>query len=287
MTDDRSHHRGLAHDLRVMEAALTRRRILGCFAGAALMPVIGCGTDASTPGADAATGTDAGTDAGTDVSTDAGTDAGTCTAIPAETAGPFPGDGTNGANALALAGVVRRDIRASVGPAAGVAPGVLLTVRLTLLDASGACAPLAGHAIYLWHCDRDGHYSMYSPAVAGENFLRGVQETDGAGSATFTTIFPGAYPGRWPHMHFEVFRSLATAMSGGNALITSQLALPEAACAAAYAADGYSASARELPRMTLATDGVFRDGAMLQLATVTGDGVTGFVASLVAVVLTG
>jgi hypothetical protein len=30
-----------------------------------------------------------------------------CTVIPEETAGPFPGDGSNGANALALTGIVR------------------------------------------------------------------------------------------------------------------------------------------------------------------------------------
>ena len=274
MTDDHSNHQGVARDLQVNGATLSRRRIFGLFAGAALIPVIGCGSEASTSGTDAGTDTGAVTDRG----------AGTCTTIPAETAGPYPGDGTNGANALVLAGIVRRDIRASLRPAAGVAPGVSLTVHLTLVDASAGCAPLAGHAIYLWHCDRDGNYSMYSAAVAGENFLRGVQETDAAGNATFTTILPGAYLGRWPHIHFEVYRSLATATAGGNALRTSQLALPEAACTAAYAADGYSASARNFPQTTLASDNVFRDGATLQLATVTGEAVTGFVANLVVAI---
>ncbi len=38
-----------------------------------------------------------------------------CTLIPQETEGPYPGDGTNGPNALAASGIVRPDIRSSVG----------------------------------------------------------------------------------------------------------------------------------------------------------------------------
>ena len=40
---------------------------------------------------------------------------------------------------------------------------------------------------------------MYSEAVADENYLRGVQETDAEGRVEFRTIFPAAYSGRWPH----------------------------------------------------------------------------------------
>jgi len=127
--------------------------------------------------------------------------AGTCSTIPEETAGPYPGDGTNGANALALAGIVRADIRPSIAGATGIATGIPLTVTLTIVD-SQTCSPLAGRAVYIWHCDRDGKYSMYSAAVAGENYLRGVQVSDAAGAVTFTTIFPGCYSGRWPHIHF-------------------------------------------------------------------------------------
>ena len=29
-------------------------------------------------------------------------------------------------------------------------------------------APLAGAAVYVWHCDRDGRYSLYSPGVTKE-----------------------------------------------------------------------------------------------------------------------
>ena len=54
-----------------------------------------------------------------------------------------------------------------------------------------------------------------------------MQETDANGKLTFQTIFPAAYSGRWPHMHFEVYESLDAATSGGAKLKTSQLALPK------------------------------------------------------------
>ena len=108
--------------------------------------------------------------------------------MPEETAGPFPGDGSNGPNILAESDVVRSDIRSSFGSSTTVAEGVPLTIQLTVQDAE--CAPLAGAAVYVWHCDRDGNYSMYSDAAADENYLRGVQEAADDGTLSFTTIFP-------------------------------------------------------------------------------------------------
>ena len=88
-----------------------------------------------------------------------------------------------------------------------------------------------GVAVYAWHADAQGRYSMYSQGVENENYLRGVQPTDAAGTATFTTVFPGCYDGRWPHIHFEVYRSTAEATSDGQIVRTSQIALPQAASA--------------------------------------------------------
>jgi protocatechuate 3,4-dioxygenase beta subunit len=101
-----------------------------------------------------------------------------------------------------------------------------------------------------------------------------VQETDGQGSVRFASIFPAAYSGRWPHIHFEVYPSLAAATTASGKLRTSQLALPEDASTRVYATDGYEASVRNLAQTSLETDNVFRDGYSLQLGTVTGD-VTG------------
>jgi protocatechuate 3,4-dioxygenase beta subunit len=205
---------------------------------------------------------------------------GTYTEIPAETAGPYPGDGSNGPNVLTQNGIVRSDITTSFGPASGVAKGVPLTINLTILDVSNGAAVYAGAAVYLWHCDIEGQYSMYSKAVASENYLRGVQEANGTGAVTFTSIFPAAYSGRWPHIHVEVYPSLAKATSANNKITTSQLALPEATCKTVYATDGYSTSVRNLAQTSLTKDNVFRDGWTSQLATVTGSVGDGYVANL-------
>ncbi len=97
---------------------------------------------------------------------------------------------------------------------------------------------------------------------------------------TFTSIFPAAYSGRWPHVHFEVYPSLADATRAQNRLRTSQLALPEAACTTVYATDGYEASVANLAQTSLQTDMVFSDGWSLQMAKVTGDVDSGLVAQL-------
>jgi protocatechuate 3,4-dioxygenase beta subunit len=94
--------------------------------------------------------------------------------------------------------------------------------------------------VYLWHCDRAGLYSLYSAGATNQNHLRGVQAANANGVVKFTTIFPGCYAGRWPHMHFEVYRSLTAATSVSNKIATSQIALPKAACDLVYATTGYS-----------------------------------------------
>ncbi|HET9141518.1 intradiol ring-cleavage dioxygenase [Actinophytocola sp.] len=258
------HDLGLAHDLATLRS---RRRVLALFGGAGLAVLAACSPDPREPGA---------ATSGTSVP-------GSLAEIPAETGGPYPGDGSNGPNVLTESGIVRSDIRSSIGSASGVADGVPLTIDLTVLEADTA-APLAGAAIYLWHCDRLGRYSMYSPGVTGENYLRGVQAADDAGKLRFTSVFPAAYSGRWPHVHFEVYPSLSAATTAGGKLITSQLALPEDVCRTVYATDAYTASGRNLAATSLATDMVFRDGYDHQMATVTGDVSPGFTAALTVAV---
>ena len=257
--------RGLRDDLRVLEAqALGRRRLLELGVFATIGTALGC--DAVADGSGLGTEADAG--------------GASCSLIPPETAGPYPGDGTNGPDALGLSGIVRRDIRSSVAGASGIAQGVPLNVELTIVDARSGCAPLEGYAVYAWHCDRDGNYSMYSAPVANENYLRGVQVSDASGLVFFDTVFPGCYSGRWPHVHFEVYSSLTLASNGRSAAVTSQLAFPEDACDEAYATSGYEASVQNLGRISLASDNVFSDGVGLQLATMEGAVATGFVARL-------
>ena len=85
--------------------------------------------------------------------------------VPSETAGPYPGDGSNGPDVLDESGIVRHDIRRSFGDSRTLATGVPLRVNLTVTDASNDYEPLSGVAVYLWHCDRLGRYSMYSSGV--------------------------------------------------------------------------------------------------------------------------
>lgn len=241
---------------------MQRRQLLRFGAGAAVGALIGCGDDGAGDGDDGGSAA--------------------CTAIPEETAGPYPGDGTNGANALVLAGIVRRDIRSSIGDASGTAAGVPLTITLTLVDTD--CAPLADHAVYLWHCDIDGEYSMYTGAAKGENYLRGVQATDADGNVTFESIFPACYSGRWPHIHFEVYPSVEEASDAGNKLRTSQLALPEAACDAVFASAGYETSVKNFAQTSLDSDNVFRDGSDAQVGEVSGSVADGYVVTLMVAV---
>lgn len=202
--------------------------------------------------------------------------------IPDETAGPYPGDGSNGPDVLEQSGIVRSDIRTSIGGGA-TAEGVPLTFSLTILDMANDDAPFEGAAVYAWHCDAEGQYSMYADAIANETYLRGVQVADAEGTVTFTSIFPACYDGRWPHIHFEVYPDVDSITDVANVIATSQIALPEEACAAVYAQSGYEGSSENFAGVSLESDGVFGDdGGELELATVTGDVESGYLASLTA-----
>src|SRR3954452_14356413 len=285
--DGEDHDRGLAFDL---STVVQRRRVLQMLGGAGLLALAGCGrsaADAITSGSSSsstASGASSGSPS-TSGSTTSTPSSGpssvgtTASEIPEETAGPYPGDGSNGVNVLTQSGIVRSDIRASFGSSSTVADGVAATVELTLVEA-GTSTPLSGKALYLWHCDRLGRYSLYSNGVTAENYLRGVQEADDSGTVRFTTIFPACYSGRWPHIHFEVYPSLATATSANSKLATSQLALAQDVCETVYATTGYEASVKNLSQVSLSSDNVFSDGANLETPVVTGSVADGFVIRL-------
>ena len=257
--------RGLVYDL----STLIDRRQLLKLAGfttisAGLMSIAACAPAGSGLASSSASSTASAGAAGTAAAT-------SCAVIPQETGGPFPGDGSNGPNVLAQSGIVRQDIRSSFGSSSTVAAGVPLTIDLTIQDAAKSCAPLSGAAVYLWHCDRDGAYSLYSNGVTGENYLRGVQAADSKGLVTFKSIFPACYSGRWPHIHFEVYPNLDAATDEANKIATSQIALPKDACDLVYASDGYAQSITNLGQVSLASDNVFGDdGGVHEVGTVTG-----------------
>lgn len=269
------HDLGLSHDLPTL---LNRRHAIGLLtAGGLVAALAAC---SPTTGAGDATSTGASTggppSGGPDDTSGAGAGE-----IPEETGGPFPADGTNGPNILTTTGVVRSDITTSFGDSSGTAEGIPLTFSLTVVDVSGdgdAGTPVAGAAVYAWHCDREGRYSMYD--ITDQNYLRGVQEADADGKVTFTSIFPACYPGRWPHIHFEVYPSLEDATSATNRMRTSQLALPQAVSEAVYATAGYEQSVANLQGVTLDSDMVFSDGYALQMAKTSGSVEQGYTAAL-------
>ena len=200
MHNDDDHDGGLGRDLRLFrDGLIARRRALSLIGMAAGSVAIAGGSSLLFPRAAHA--------------------AGTCVADAPEIAGPFPADGTNHASGetsdvLTKSGVVRRDVRRSFLTTATKAKGVKIHLKLKLVNTNAQCAPLAGYAVYFWHCDRDGLYSLYT--IPQESYLRGVQVSDENGELDFVTVFPGCYPGRWPHLHLENFTSLAEATTGGT-----------------------------------------------------------------------
>lgn len=253
--DHHDHDQGFAHDLTIM---VGRRRLLALMGGAGMVALSGIPASALE-----------------------------CIALPWETNGPYPADGTNTkdgqvVNALTEEGVIREDLRTSFGSLTPTADGLQLDMELTLLNAEG-CTPLAGYAIYVWHCDATGLYSLYDTTDA--NYLRGVGLADADGKVKFTTIFPGCYDGRWPHIHFEIFESVGAAVSGEASVLTAQIAMPGTTSAALYAVDSrYSNGTRNLGRITIASDNVFGDNSEAEIAqqlmAITGDPQSGYKGTL-------
>jgi protocatechuate 3,4-dioxygenase beta subunit len=119
--------------------------------------------------------------------------AGLCVVTPKATEGPFFVDGA----------LNRSDLTAGTR-APAVVDGVPLALNVNVYRVSGGgCAPVVGAQVDLWHANADGAYSN-PEAASAEKFLRGYQLTDSTGAAHFTTIYPGWYRGRTPHIHFKV-----------------------------------------------------------------------------------
>lgn len=289
MSDHETHPHGLLHDLEAMRALASRRRVLSLFAGtSAVVMLAGCGGDDSDSGVTVVDGgTPTPTPTATSTPTPTPTSSGNCVADPAETNGPYPADGTNTSsgstsNVLTVSGVVRSDVRSSFIGSTTTATGVELELTLTVVDSNSSCAALSGYAVYIWLCDANGDYSLYT--LPKESYLRGVQVTDANGQVTFTAIFPGCYMGRWPHIHFEVYSSLSYATSQRYAVLTSQLAMPEDVCDTVYADTSlYPQSATNMARVTLSSDNVFNTSTSAQLAqqtpTLTGSVSAGYKAT--------
>ncbi|MFI5172628.1 MAG: T9SS type A sorting domain-containing protein [Chitinophagales bacterium] len=180
-----------------------------------------------------------------------------CVLIPHETAGPYP---------LDLSGTTdffRTDITEGK-------PGIQLDLTLKLVSIQDDCKPIANARIDLWQTDKEGVYSGFVQPGAdttGQTFCRGIQITDVNGEVKFKTIYPGWYPGRTTHNHFQVFLS--------NVLTaTSQMAYPDAITTIVYNDPLYTKGQNTTVETTI-DDGVFADGYDDQLLTITPNLTTG------------
>ena len=124
---------GLGFDIATLLDRRQALRALGL--GAAGVGLAACGVKGSTPSGS------------TSAASTSSTSADGATEIPDETAGPYPGDGSNGPDVLEQSGIVRRDIRSSFGGSTGTAEGVPMTLTLTILDLATGGVPFAGIAV--------------------------------------------------------------------------------------------------------------------------------------------
>ncbi|GAA2845391.1 intradiol ring-cleavage dioxygenase [Paenarthrobacter ilicis] len=268
--DDEVVDQGVAFDIGTL---VSRRSLLGIFgAGVGAAALVAC-----SPGGTGSAASPSATASATATSTASGT---VLSEIPDETAGPYPGDGSNGADVLEQSGIVRSDIRSSIDGGTS-ASGVPMTLTLTVLDMANGNVPFKDAAVYVWHCDAAGGYSMYSQGIQNETYLRGVQVADADGKVTYSSIYPACYTGRWPHIHFEVYPAVGDITDSSKAIATSQVALPQDISETVYALSGYAGSSSNLAQVSLTSDNVFGDdGGALQLAQVTGDSASGYAVAL-------
>jgi len=183
---------------------------------------------------------------------------GTCSTTPSETEGPFP--------TKIPSSLVNSDIRSD-------RTGVPFTIKITINNKNNSCAALAGAIVDIWHCDKDGYYSEYggtgmqSANFTSVHFLRGRQTTDASGLVSFTSIFPGWYSGRAPHIHVHIYNAT------GSSLSVTQIAFPTDVCDTVYT----TAYGKGKQDTSNSNDNVFSDSLASELATVTGSVAAGYV----------
>jgi len=188
-----------------------------------------------------------------------GLTSGTCTATASETAGPFP--------TKSPAGLVSNDITSD-------RQGNKLAIKITIQNKNNNCEALSGALVDIWHCDATGNYSEYggsgmqSTNYQSVHFLRGRQTSDVNGLTTFTSIYPGWYSGRAPHIHVHIYDA------SGKSLLVTQIAFPEEISKVIYAQGVYASHGQA--DTTNARDNVFSDGVSTEMSTVTGSVSTAF-----------
>lgn len=218
-----------------MPASVDRREVIAFLGSLVAVAVLGCGDESS----------ESPTSPSSLIST--GSAGAACVVTPALTEGPYFVDER----------LNRSDLRSDPSTGA-VKAGVPLnlTLRLMQVSSAGACAPLAGALVDMWHCDATGLYSDVSAQrTVGQRFLRGYQVSSAEGQVQFLTIYPGWYQGRAVHIHFKA----RTNPAGSSGLeVTSQMFFDEALTDAVHAQSPYNTRGRR--DTTNSADGIFRGG---------------------------
>jgi protocatechuate 3,4-dioxygenase beta subunit len=251
------------NDDRPIGRLLTRREVLGLMGGATVALIIGCtgDDDGAEPTTSAASPTSgAATSAATSAPTSGATAVPSCVVRPEQTEGPYFVDEQ----------LQRSDIRTEPSDGATKEGAELhLTFNVSQI-ANGACTPLEGAQVDVWHCDALGVYSGVSGGgsdTTGQSFLRGYQITDGNGVAKFVTIVPGWYQGRTVHIHFKI-RYPANADSAWE--FTSQLYFdPELTRQLLTGRAPYSSKGEQ--DTSNARDAIYGNGGDQMLLALTGD----------------
>lgn len=129
---------------------------------------------------------------------------------------PTPGDALGPFYPLDWSGDIDADLT-RLGDAAAAADGHPLELSGTVRDTAGR--PLADAVVEIWQADAGGRYRHpgVDPRTRDARFQGyGRALTDADGAYRFTTIVPGNYGSRPPHIHFRVVqpgrRELVTQM---------------------------------------------------------------------------
>lgn len=281
-----------------MKKSGPRREHLRFLAGASLVPIIGCGDDGARSdvrdGAADGSLVDAATQDGnhdSSLPTDAGASwaRGGTKAMTQKDNYPEPFGGVLDSCALVASTTAGPCTTMNDIDRTDISEGWIgLPVRLALKVVDVHCQPVEGALVSVWHTNIEGSYSgetpsngfcLLNPEHASANFFRGVQTTDSKGLVYFDTCYPGWYPGRAIHIHFQVKR-------GGVMYRTSQLFFEQSLTRQIFAnhpeyspygqpdtsvaSDGITASLSltDLAQLTLKTERM-SDGAMLASKVVT------------------
>lgn len=194
------------------------------------------------------------------ITSDPSTTPSSCTVTNSETEGPFP---TKSPTTL-----VTNNITSD-------RKGTSLTIKVYIRNVNASCAIIQDAIVDIWHCDAAGLYSEYggtgmqSADMTAVHFLRGRQTTDTNGMAAWSSIYPGWYSGRAPHIHVHVYTS------AGKSLLVTQIAFPEDVSKVIYAQGVYASHGQA--DTSNAKDNVFGDGVTNEMSVVTGSVSAGYV----------